>query len=167
MSTIKTMTIDGFYSKEEAQRLSNVILDLPFTKSEFGKEIENFNMVPENANTLFSGVLNRDMEVIEETSGVFRLPELFIHFESFQNSNEWMFVVALENSTFNLFEHQLGAKNALEGYEHNYRNLFEWDLTVNYLLEPGQGIFFRPWLFHTFDSGLIQTFRLKENVNRL
>ena len=64
-------------------------------KSEFGKEIENFNMVPEDANVLFSNVLNKDMEVVEETSGVFRLPELFIHFESFESSNEWMFVVAI------------------------------------------------------------------------
>jgi len=156
------MTIDGFYSKEEAQRLSLIVDSLPFAQSEFGKEIENFNLTPENPNQLFSNVLNKNVELIEEQSGVFRRPDLFIHFESCQSPKEWMFVVALENSTFNIFEHQSGAKNALDGYNFKYRNMFEWDLTVNYLLEPGQGIFFRPWLFHTFDCGLIQTFRLKE-----
>jgi hypothetical protein len=40
--------------------------------------------------------------------------------------------------------------------------LFEWDLKTNYLLDPGQGILFRPWLFHSFDTGLIQMFRLRE-----
>jgi len=162
MSMIKTMTIDGFYSKEEAQRLSLVVDSLSFTQSEFGKEIENFNLTPENPNQLFSGVLNKSVELIEEHSGIFRRPDLFIHFESFESSKEWLFVVALENSTFNIFEHQSGAKNALEKYNFKYRNMFEWDLTVNYLLEPGQGVFFRPWLFHTFDCGLIQTFRLRE-----
>lgn len=162
MSMIKTMTIDGFYSKEEAQRLSLIADSLPFAQSEFGKEIENFNLTPENPNQLFSSVLNKNVELIEEQSGVFRRPDLFIHFESCESPKEWMFVVALENSTFNIFEHQSGAKNALDGYNFKYRNLFEWDLTVNYLLEPGQGIFFRPWLFHTFDCGLIQTFKLKE-----
>ena len=149
MSMIKTMTIDGFYSKEEAQRLSLIVNSLSFVQSEFGKEIENFNLTPENPNQLFSSVLNKNVELIEEQSGVFRRPDLFIHFESFESPKEWMFVVALENSTFNIFEHQSGAKNALDGYNFKYRNLFEWDLTVNYLLEPGQGVFFRPWLFHT------------------
>jgi hypothetical protein len=162
MSMIKTMTIDGFYSKEEAQRLSLIVDSLPFVQSEFGKEIENFNLTPENPNQLFSDVLNKSVELIEEQSGIFRRPDLFIHFESFESSKEWLFVVALENSTFNIFEHQSGAKNALEEYNFKYRNMFEWDLTVNYLLEPGQGVFFRPWLFHTFDCGLIQTFRLRE-----
>ena len=162
MSTIKTMTIDGYYTNEEAKNLSSVVQNLNFSKSEFGKEIEKFNMIPENADELFSSVLNKKVEIIKEKSGIFRIPELFVHFESFDSLDEWLFVVALEPATFNIFEHQSGAKSALDGYNFKYRNLFEWDLTVNHLLAPGQGVFFRPWLFHTFDHGLIQTFRLKE-----
>jgi len=156
------MTIDGFYSQEEAKKLSSITHALPFIQNEFGKEIENFNLTPDNPDTLFSSVLNKRVHMIEEQSGILRRPDMFIHFESFDSPQEWLFVVALENSTFNLFEHQSGAKCALDDFKFNYRNLFEWNLTVNYLLEPGQGIFFRPWLFHSFDSGLIQTFRLKE-----
>jgi hypothetical protein len=76
--------------------------------------------------------------------------------------SDWIFVVALQESTFNVFEHQSGATTALNGYKYNYRNLFEWDLQINYVLKPGQGVLFRPWLFHSFDSGVIQVFRLKE-----
>ena len=159
---IKTLTIDGFYSKEGAVNLSNVAIGLKFEPTDIGKEIRNFNHVPANANDLFSNALNRKVEVIRDRSGVFRIPEHFIHFESFDSLKEWIFVVALEPSTFNLFEHQSGAKNATEGYKFQYRNLFEWDLKVNYLLDPGQGIFFRPWLFHSFDGGLIQVFRMNE-----
>lgn len=174
MSFIKTITVEDYYTQEEATRLSNVVKNLSFTQHEFGKEIDNFNFTPENSDVLFSKVLNRPVEIIEEQSGVFREPELFIHFESFESLNDWLFVVALESSTFNLYYHlqedmrqcaglpAIGARSALEGYKYNYRNLFEWHCAVNYLLEPGQGIFFRPWMFHSFDQGLIQTFRLRE-----
>lgn len=162
MSVIKTMTIDGFYSKQEAINLSHVVGNLSYTSHDFGLEIDNFNVVIEDADEVFSKVLGRDIIVNKDSSGIFRLPEHFIHFESFDSTKEWLFVVALENSTFNIYEHKTGSQNALEGYNFNYRNLFEWDLTVNYILQPGQGIFFRPWLFHTFDMGLIQLFRLTE-----
>ena len=156
------MTVDGFYTNEAAKQIASAVFSLPYTKSEFGEEIENFNMIDPDIDEMFSAVMGKKVAVDQERSGVFRRPTLFIHFESFQSPKEWVFVVALENSTFNIFEHQGGAKSALDGYQHNYRNLFEWDLTVNHLLEPGQGVFFRPWMFHTFDMGLVQTFRIRE-----
>ena len=155
------MTVDGFYTKEDATNLSYVVGNLRYQNFDYGAEIDNFNVVAEDADELFSTVLGKNITV-DKQSGIFRLPEHFIHFEGFDATNEWLFVVALENSTFNIYEHKTGIKTALEGYNFNYRNLFEWDLTVNYLLEPGQGVFFRPWLFHSFDMGLIQVFRLKE-----
>jgi len=160
---IKMITVDGFYSRDEALRLANAVWDLSFVESELGKQIENFNLTPGEPDALFSKVL-RFPVTLDERSGVFRFPKLFIHFEGFDNSQEWCFVVALQASTFNVFQHKSGAKSALDGHQFSYRNLLEWDLTVNYLLEPGQGIFFRPWLFHAFDSGLVQIFRLSENV---
>lgn len=163
MHLIKTITIDNYFTQEEATRLSDIVFNLKYSDYEFGKQINNFNMVADDASELFSQVLNKNITVIDELSGIFRFPKHFIHFESFTNLNEWLFVVALQNSTFNIFEHQSGAKSALDNYKFNYRNLFEWNLTVNYLLQPGQGILFRPWLFHSFDNGLIQVFRLKEN----
>lgn len=158
------MTVDGFYTKEGAEGLSCVVFPLNKEQTEFGRDVPHFNMVPENANELFSKVLGRNVEVIDEQSGVFRFPELFVHFEGFDSVNEWLFVVAIQQSTFNIFEHKTGATNATEGYKFNYQNLFEWDLTVNHLLQPGQGVFFRPWLFHSFDTGLIQIFRLIEKT---
>lgn len=159
---VKIITVDGFFSKEEATHLSNVTYNLQYTKTHFGQEIENFNMVPENINEMFSNILSTEIEVDEEKSGIFRIPERFIHFEEFQDTNEWIFAVALQPSTFDVFEHQSGSTSALQGYKYNYRNLFEWDHKINYQLDPGCGVLFRPWLFHSFDCGLIQIFRLKE-----
>lgn len=162
MSIIKTITVDEFYSADEASRIFRAINNLRFDQKEFGQEIHDFNMIPENADALFYRALNIKMHVIEEQSGVFRKPEHFIHFESFERSNEWLFVVALDHTTFDLYEHVSGAKSAIDGYQFNYRNLFEWNHCVNYQLAPSQGILFRPWLFHSFTSGMTQVFRLEE-----
>jgi len=159
MPLLKTITVDGFYTPEQAKQMAATVYNLKYTDHEFGKYIENFNLCPPDADQLFSTALNFPVTVDQET-GNFRIPQAFIHFEDFSSQNDWLFVVALQNSTFNIFEHKTGVVNALEGHKFNYRNLFEWDLTVSYLLQPGQGILFRPWLFHSFDSGLIQSFRL-------
>lgn len=158
---IKTMTIDGFYVPESAQQICSAIFNLPYTPSDFGCEIENFNMVPQDADALFSTVLQKQV-IVDPESGVFRVPSLFVHFENFSGPRDWMFVVALQQCTFNIYEHKSGATSALEDTKFGYRNLFEWDLMVNHILKPGQGVFFRPWLFHTFDTGLIQIFRVQE-----
>lgn len=157
---VKLITIDGFFSQEEAIRLANITRNLQFVKFPFGEYIENFNMVPENCNELFSTIIDNDLIVDEDNSGTIIRPGFFIHFEDFKNSNEWVFVVALDQSIFNVYEHLSGAKSALDGTNFDYNNILEWDYQVNYVLKPGQGILYRPWLFHSFDNGLIQKFRL-------
>ncbi len=159
---VKIITVDGFFNQAEAMRLANIADALSYQPSEYGEEIPNFNMVPQDANGMFSTVLGTEMQVVHDQSGVFRKPVTFIHFESFDATNEWIFACALHDSYFNVFEHSSGATTAMDDYHFDYRNLFEWDLQINYLLRPGQGVLFRPWLFHSFNGGLIQTFRLKE-----
>jgi hypothetical protein len=162
---VKIITVDGFFKEEEATQLSMCVENLQYQKTEFGTEIPNFNLIPENAGQLFSDIIGNNLQIDETRSGVFRFPELFVHFEGFDAMDEWCFVVALWPSTFNVYENLNGPKNALEGHKLGYRNMFEWDCKINYLLNPGQGVLFRPWLFHSFDSGLIQMFRLKEINN--
>ena len=161
MSILKTMTIDGFFTPEAAVAISRSVKGLSFKEYEFGKQIDDFNLVSEELDELFSSVLNFKV-TLDQTSGFFRIPYHFIHFEPVESLQDWLFVVALEQSTFNVFEHKSGAKTALDGHQFAYRNLFDWDLKVNYILDPGQGVFFRPWLFHSFDHGLIQVYKLKE-----
>lgn len=158
----KIILIDQFFKSEEANQIVNATYFLQYQPMEFGEEIPNFNMVSDDIDELFSKMLNTNIIVDKKQSGIFRKPNNLIHFESFDNLNEWIFMVALQPSTLNIFEHKSGADNALSEYKFNYRNLFEWDLQINHLLKPGQGILFRPWLFHSFDSGLIQLFKLKE-----
>jgi len=159
---VKIITVDGYFTQEQADSLVSIVYDLQYRETEFGKEITDFSLISPDFNQYTSSILNTTIEVDEDRSGLFRLPKTFIHFESFDNTDEWIFAVALQQSTFNVFEHKSGISNALQGYKYNYQDLFQWDLKINYVLEPGQGVLFRPWLFHSFDTGLIQTFRLKE-----
>lgn len=159
---VKTISLEDFYTKDEALKLNTVVCNLNYEESEFGKEIKNFNLIPEDIDKIFSDILNTNIITKKEHSGVFKYPYQFIHFEGFEKSNEWIFIVALEETMLNIYENKNGAKTALDEYRLQYRNLHEWDLIISYMLKPGQAIMFRPWLFHSFAGGLIQTFRLEE-----
>lgn len=161
-SLVKIISVDDFYTKESAQNIKKAVYNLNFSETELGKDILNFNMVPEDSDKMFSNILGTNIIVNKDISGVFRFPHPFIHFESFDNLNQWVFIVALEKTMLNIYENLKGYKNALEEYKLNYRNLIDWELIVSYDFKPGQGILFRPWLFHSFSGGLIQRFRLEE-----
>lgn len=159
---VKIIAVDDFFNKEQATDLCQKTYYLQYVQKEFGEEIDQFNWVPADANRMFSEVLGTNMVVDEERSGIFRRSGGFIHFEYFESVDQWVFAVALQTTTFNVYEHTSGVQNALREHRFNYRNLFEWNHRVNYELEPGHGILFRPWLFHSFSNGLTQVFRLTE-----
>ena len=159
---IKLIHIDNFFTDiEDVVKLATVARSLQFQEFEYGLEIPDFNLVDPDIDTTFSKVLKEEVVTIPVKSGCFRQPFHFIHFESFCAPTDWAFAVALERSTFNLYRHESGSDTALHGYKYNYRNLFEWDYTANVLLERNQCVFYRPWLFHSFDQGLIHTYRLE------
>jgi hypothetical protein len=159
---VKIISLDDFYTQEEALKLNSVVCNLKYEESELGKEIKDFNLIPEDIDKTFSNILNTNIITKKEISGVFKYPYSFIHFESFETNNEWIFVVALDETMLNIYENKNGPKTALDEYKLQYRNLHEWDLIVSYMLKPGQAIMFRPWLFHSFSGGLVQQFRLEE-----
>jgi hypothetical protein len=158
---LKLLHADNFFPQDDVKKLYNIANALPFIEKEYGREIDQFNMVFPGLNPVFSRLLGESVVVDEERSGVFRRPmNCLIHFEGFDSPREWCFLVALESTTFNLYHHKSGAQSALDGYKWNYRNLFEWDYDVNILLRPNQGVFFRPWLFHSIEDGLVQYYRI-------
>ncbi len=162
MSRIKTITVDDYYTTEGATAIANVVSSLPFVEMDFCRQIEQFNMVPPDIDDMFRAVLNMKMVTDLENSGFFRVNKPFIHFESFDSPEDWMFVVAIQESIFNVYENKQGQKTALDGYALDYQNFFQWNLISTHILQPGQGILFRPWLFHSFDSGVIQVFKTVE-----
>jgi hypothetical protein len=160
-ATVKLIHADDFFSEEDAKNIFFTIASANFVDKEYGKEINNFNLIQPGIDKVFSYIVGEPLIIDEEKSGVFRRPmNCQIHFESYEKPDEWCFVVALERSTFNVFQHKSGAKTALDGYQFNYKNLFEWDYTTNILLERNQCLFYRPWLFHSMEDGLVQYYKL-------
>lgn len=163
---IKLLHADNFYTKEETEKLFKVISKFPFVEKQHGFEVDNFNYTIPGLDPIFSKFVGEEVIVDEENSGIFRKPRLGIHFESFQTPNDWLFILALEPTTLTLYYHETGAKSALDGYKFNYMNLFEWEDRANILLEPNEGVIFRPWLFHSLiNERMVQIYRLKGKEN--
>jgi len=170
-SMVKLIHADGFFPPGAAENYSAVVSNLQFTEKEYGHEIENFNMIFPGLEPTLSKVLGERVVIDNKRSGIFRRPlNNCVRFEAFDSLNEWCFIIALERNTLNLMYHladrgqgeygKVDAKTALDGYQFNYRNFFEWDYHTNVLLEPNQGVFIRPWVFHTLNDGLVQYYRL-------
>lgn len=166
MNAAKLIHADNFFIPEEAKRLLTISKHLNYVEKEYGLEVDNFNLTFPGLDPIFSKLVGEDVVVDEERSGIFRKPmNCQIHFESFDSLNEWCFIIALERTTFNLYNHLekfnvVNARSALDGYHWNYKNLFEWNYYANILLEQNQGVIFRPWLFHSLEDGIVQYYRL-------
>ncbi len=159
---INLLQVENFFNTDDTIKLFNVVNNLQFVDKEYGKEIENFNFVIPGLEPIFSKLLGETIIINEELSGVFRKPSNIIHFESFSSYSDWIFIIALEPTIFNLYYHvNTKTKSALTEYKFNYKNFIEWDYYTNILLEPNQGIIFKPWLFHSLQNGLIQVYRLE------
>jgi hypothetical protein len=163
---VKLIHADNFFNPQDARRLAAVVQGMNFSPKSYGWELENFNMVLDRLEPLMSRVLGERVVIDHKRSGIFRRPlNNVLHFEEFDSTNEWAFVCALEKNTLNLYHHlnaqgDVDAETALEGWQFNYRNLFEWHLHTNILMQPSQGVFFRPWVFHSLDQGLVQYYRV-------
>lgn len=170
-SMVKLIHADGFFPPGDAEKYAMIVQGLPFTEKDYGHEIENFNMILPGLEPTLSKVLGERIVIDNKRSGIFRRPlNSCVRFEEFDSLNEWCFIIALEPNTLNLMWHladrgqgeyrKVDAQTALDGWQFNYRNLFEWDYHTNVLLEPNQGVFIRPWVFHTLNEGLVQYYRL-------
>jgi dTDP-4-dehydrorhamnose 3,5-epimerase-like enzyme len=51
---VKLITVDGFMSTEQSESLFNSVKNLQYTESEFGKQIENFNLLAPDVDEQFT-----------------------------------------------------------------------------------------------------------------
>lgn len=171
-SMVKLIHADGFFPGNDAENLRNLANGLDFVQKPYGYELPNFNLIFPDSETIFHKVLGERVTVDPARSGVVRKPNNnAIHFEEYESAEEWCFVVALEPTVINFWYHidpteklgELGtpdARNALQGANFNYYNIFEWKIHTNIVLETNQCLFFRPWVFHSLQDGLVQYYRL-------
>lgn len=169
-AAIKLIHADGFFPPGEELSLISAVKDLRYEMKPYGYEVQNINLIFKDIEPVFSKMLGEPVTLDKQKSGVFRKPiNNIIHIEDFSSINEWCFIIALESTTFNIFHHtsdtrfasgEVDHETALTKADFNYRNLFEWKLVTNIHLTPNQGVFFRPWCFHSLENGIVQYYRL-------
>lgn len=158
--SVNLLKTNKFYSIDQINGLISTINLLPTYEMQYGYEIKNFHFIQPGLSLWLKRMLGENIS-LNENSGTFRKPFNFIHFEEFDSPEEWRFVVAIKPTIFSVFFHKSGVKSALEKYNFNYRNFLDWDYHTNILLEPGEGIFYRPWIFHSFTSEMIQHYQMQ------
>lgn len=158
----KLLLVENFYSNRDL----NGYLDFceshkdKFVETMLGEEFIDFPVIIKNADAIFSKYLDGRYTIVKKESGIFRRPINHIHFESFYSDDDWVFFTALKPTTFNLFTHNSGAQTAFDATNLNFIDFTQWNYTTNILLEENQGLFFRPWLFHSIQGGLIQYYKI-------
>ena len=95
---VKIVQADNFFQNDDAQKLYNITVGLSFAPTDFGLEVEHFNLFTPGIEKTFRKVLHEDVIIDEERSGTFRIPMLIPHFEGFDSIDEWCFAVALEDN---------------------------------------------------------------------
>lgn len=168
---VKLIHVDAFYADESIPFYLSAVSSLPFQPREFGEEIPDFSLIIPGMEPLFSRVVGERVKIDGKRSGIFRKPTNgLIHFEDFESPDEWCFIAALQPNTLNIWNHisepdkgevsPIDSAHALKGYQFNYLNLFEWKVHTNVLLNANDGVFIRPWMFHSLQDNIVQYYRL-------
>jgi hypothetical protein len=169
---VKLIHADNFFPNNDAQNLKHVADSLEFVQKPYGYEIPNFNLILQDIEYIFHKVVGERVIVDPNLSGVVRKPNNnAIHYEHFDSTEDWCFIIALEPTVVNFWYHidptnkmgELGipdAKSALDGTDFNYNNIFEWKIHTNIVMETNQALFFRPWVFHSLQDGMVQYYKM-------
>lgn len=153
----------NFFPEGDAENYRLAVKDLiHFDPMSYGREIPEFNMVFPEDEMMFGEMLGDFVKLDDEKSGTFRRPyHNLIHFEEFDDLSEWRLAVALEDTTFTTYSHVSGAKTALDGYHFDYHNLEDWLVETVITIRQNDAVFYRPWVFHSFEEKLIYCHMIK------
>jgi hypothetical protein len=163
-SVINFIHARDYFPKGDAENYRLAIDSLiHFNPMSYGREIPQFNMIFPDNDLLLGKMLGESfISLDEEKTGTFRKPwNNLIHFEEFDSLKEWRLAVALEDNTFTTYSHVSGAKTALDGYNFDYHNLSDWLVESVTNIRQNDAIFYRPWVFHSFEEKLMYCHYIK------
>lgn len=147
-----------YYSKEVAEEFKATLLSVKekYLPVVDGFELQNFNMVSPEDELILGAMLGEYVKIDIDKSGFFRIPYTNqVKFESFTSLTEWRLAVALEDNVFTTYSHVSGIKTALEQHDLDYSNSDDWIIESKAIIRQGDAIFYRPWVFHSFEGKLL------------
>lgn len=158
---IKNFTIGSIYKDTEG--LYNNIKQLEFKDGQFGEEIPEFQMLPNEMKSMLNS-FSPNIEVSEE-SGFFRKPYNVIHCENVPQGRIFVGFIALSSTKITFYKHnETESENAFDINvpvdEVLSESIFEdkWTVTNTLNVKQGDLYFFNPALWHKIESDLVQVF---------
>jgi hypothetical protein len=169
-SVINYIHARDYFPKNEIQELRPLVDDVSWVDKKFGKEMEHFNLIFNDIDMVFGKMTGDLVEIDRSCSGTLRRPlHEIIHFEDFEDTNDWRFVVALDDNEFKTYIHKDGYKSFLDYIRDeseekpilDYLNQEDWEIEATIKMKPNDVLFYRPWVFHSFQEGILHYYKLK------
>jgi hypothetical protein len=169
-SVINYIHARDYFPKEEVDRIAPLIQDVQWEEKKFGQQMVNFNLIFPDIDLVMGKMVGDLVEIDRPNSGTFRkMMREVIYFEDFDDLNDWRFVVALEDNEFRTYIHSKGYKSVLEYAKDeneeksqlNFLNKEEWEVEATIKMKPNDVLFYRPWIFHSFEEGILHYYKLK------
>lgn len=169
-SVINYIHARDYFPAHEIDQIRPLVDDVNWVDKKFGKEMEHFNLIFKDIDIVMGKMIGDLVEIDKKQSGILRrtIHEV-IHFEDFIDTNDWRFVVALDKNEFRTFTHISGYKSMLDYIKDeqenkpllNFDNREEWEEESVIKMNPNDVLFFRPWVFHSFQEGVLHYYKLK------
>ena len=169
-SVINYIHARDYFPEKEIEHIRPLVDDVSWVDKKFGKEMEHFNLIFEDIDIVLGKMTGDIVEIDKPNSGTLRrtLHEV-IHFEDFLDLNDWRFVVALDENEFKTYAHKDGYKSILDYIKDeteekpflDYLKKEDWYEEATIKMNPNDVLFYRPWIFHSFQEGVLHYYKLK------
>jgi hypothetical protein len=169
-SVINYIHARDYFPAGEAERIPYLVDSVNWVDKKFGSEMEHFNLIFKDIDLVLGKMVGDIIEIDRPNSGTLRRTlKNVIHFEDFEDLNDWRFVVAVENNTFITYNSLYGYKTFLDYVKDEsedkptleYLNNSQWEVESTIQMKANDVLFYRPWVFHSFDDGILHYYKLK------
>lgn len=164
--------VENFY--QNAQEIFDIASKLQYKREIFGLEIKDFYLVPQGIDDALSDIIGKKIQ-LSPTSGLFRRPLPFIHFENFTDKSVYVGIVALEDTKFRTYRHK-----ELDTYDvfkitddvekwikDNCFDETKWQIISEITLKAGNLILTKPWDWHSLEENkLVNVFFLENTAKQ-
>lgn len=154
--------------------IASIVSDSNMTPTTFGLEKEHFNYIQPLFEERIKTFLGENyLYVNKNSSGVFRKPYPFLHFEDHSEKTRWVVITAIKPTTISFYKHIRTESENIYSYDTETLEEFipesinpsNWVLLNLITLRPNDSIIFPPQHWHRIESELIQVFYLDSNLS--
>jgi len=159
----------NYFKDGEIESLRPLVDDVSWVEKKYGMEMEHFNLIYPDIDLVLGKMVGDIITIDKKASGTLRkpIPDV-VRFEDFSDLNDWRFITALDENEFITYNHIEGYKTLIEYIKDDseekpqidFTNMDEWEIETVIKLKPNDVLFYRPWVFHSFNEGVLHYYKL-------